>query len=457
LKNIVFLLTALYCLPLSAQDTDSLALRRFYDYYLTQSKCYANLEYLTTRIGGRLSGSPQAALAVEWAKKAMYAAGADTVILQPCMVPHWVRGKKEKCALVSMDGKKEVSLNAIALGSSVGTGPEGLKAGAVEVQSFEELETLGEAGVKGKIVFFNVFFNPANVRTGTSYGQMVKFRGAGASYAAKYGAVACLVRSMTSVHDDEPHTGNMRYDTAVSKLKIPALAISSIAAERLHSALGSDPGTRLYIETHCLNLPDAPSFNVVGQINGSEKPGEYIIAGGHLDSWDNGQGAHDDGAGIVQTIEMLAAFKTLGIKPRHSIRAVAFMNEENGLAGGTAYAEYARQNNEKHLAALETDAGGYTPRGFGVDTTNGLYNRVIQWRHLFSPYYIDRIEKGGEGADLIALEKLGVPCIGFEPDTQRYFDIHHSAADTFDKINKRELELGAAAITSLVYLIDKYH
>ncbi|MBL7931793.1 MAG: M20/M25/M40 family metallo-hydrolase, partial [Bacteroidia bacterium] len=199
------------------------------------------------------------------------------------------------------------------------------------------------------------------------------------------------------------------------------------------------------------------SFNVVGQITGTEKPNEYIIAGGHLDSWDVGQGAHDDGAGVVQCIEALAAFKNLGIKPKHSIRAVAFMNEENGLRGGIAYAKNAQEKKEKHIAALETDAGGFTPRGFGIDTLNGLYKKVSGWKHLYAPYYVDRFDKDGGGADLRALEDLGVPCIGFEPDSQRYFDIHHTNADTFDKIHKRELELGAAAIGSLLYLIDLHH
>ena len=256
---------------------------------------------------------------------------------------------------------------------------------------------------------------------------------------------------MTSVADDEPHTGNMNYDTSISKTKIPSIAISYKAADILHQSLAKDSQLDLYIETHCQTLPDVLSFNVVGQITGIEKPNEYIIAGGHLDSWDNGQGAHDDGTGIVQSIEILAVLKELGIKPKHSIRAVAFMNEENGLAGGTAYGKLAKEKNEKHLAALETDAGGFTPRSFGVDTLNGLFRLATKWKSLFSPYLIERIEEGGGGADLIALEKLGVPCIGFEPDTQRYFDIHHTAADTFDKVNKRELNLGAGAIGALIY------
>ena len=441
----------------SSQMNDTLMIKKIYNFYLTKSNAYSNLEYLATKIGGRLSGSPQAELAVQWAKKAMYEAGADTVILQPCMVPHWVRGKKEKCVLTSLKLKLSKPLSCIALGSSIGTGAKGITAKVIEVKSFEELEKLGEKQIKGKIVFYNVFFDQTHVRPGSAYGESVKYRGKGASKAAKYGAVASIVRSMTSVADDEPHTGNMGYDTTISKIKITTLAISYNAADILAQALRDDNDLTMLIETHCETLVDAPSFNVVGQINGSEKPNEYIITGGHLDAWDNGQGAHDDGTGVVQSIEALAMFKKLGIKPKHSIRAVAFMNEENGLAGGTAYGKFAKEKNEKHIAALETDAGGYTPRGFGVDTTNGLYNLVVKWKGLFVPYLIEKIDKGGGGADLIALEKLGVPCIGFEPDTQRYFDIHHTAQDTFDKVNKRELNLGAGAIGALFYLIDKYY
>lgn len=442
--------------PIFSQNQDSIAIRKIYDFYLTKSNCYKNLDYLSNKIGGRISGSKQAEDAVYWAKKAMYAAGADTVILQPCMVPHWVRGKKEICKLNSVKLKLSTSLNCVALGSSVGTGDKAILAKVIEVHSFEELEKLGETKIKGNIVFYNVFFNQANIKTGTSYGETVKYRGKGASYAAKYGAVASVVRSMTSVADDEPHTGNMNYDSTLSKTKIPAIAISYKAADILADALTKDNGLQLYIETHCEKLPDVLSYNVIGQLNGSQNPKAFIITGGHLDSWDNGQGAHDDGAGVVQSIDVLQMYKALGIKPKHSIRAVAFMNEENGLRGGEAYAKFAKEHNENHIAAIETDAGGFTPRGFNIDTTGGMYNFVFGFHKLLQPYLIEKITKEGGGADLIDLEKLGVPCIGFEPDSQRYFDIHHTAQDTFDKVNKRELELGAAAIGSLIYLIDLY-
>lgn len=439
-----------------SQNQDSIAIRKIYDYYLTESKCYNNLEVLCKTIGGRLSGSPQAEKSVYWAKKAMYAAGADTVYLQPCMVTHWERGAKESAVLSYSKTKNLKPLNLIALGGSVATPEKGIGAKVIEVKSFEELEQLGEKNIKGKIVFYNVFFNQKNIRTGTSYGETVKYRYSGASKAAKYGAVASVVRSMSSNASDSPHTGAMGYDTAVSKVKIPTFALSFLAADQLSADLKTDAELTLTLKSFCKTFPDVPSFNVIGEIKGSEKPNEYIITGGHLDSWDNGEGAHDDGAGVVQSIEALAMFKNTGTKPKHSIRAIAFMNEENGLGGGKAYGKETEEKKWKHIAAIETDAGGFTPRGFGVDTVGGMYKTVSAFLPLFKPYFINFINQGGGGADISPLEKFNVPCIGYEPDSQRYFDIHHTADDTFDKVNKRELELGAAAIGSLIYLIDKY-
>lgn len=441
---------------LNAQTSDSMEVRKIYDFYLTQSKSYWNLEVLTKKIGGRLSGSKQAEDAVYWAKKALYDAGADTVYLQPCMVPHWVRGKVEKCVLSSVKLKLNKNLAITTLGSSVATPIAGLKANVVSVSSFDELEKLGESKIKGKIVFYNVKFNDSKIIPGGAYGETVKYRSQGASYAAKYGAIASVVRSMTHARNNDPHTGNMKYDTLISKQKIPTFALSYLAANELSDAITNDPDLQLFLQNESKNLPDAPSFNVIGEIKGSEKPNEYIISGGHLDSWDNGEGAHDDGAGIVQTIDVLNMFKKLGIKPKHTIRTVCFMNEENGLGGANAYFKEAQDKKLKHIAAIETDAGGYSPRAFGVDTTNGMYKMVSAWAPIFKPYLIEQIKAGGGGADIGPLVKLGVPCIGFEPDNQRYFDIHHTASDTFDKIHKRELELGAAAIGSLIYLIDKY-
>ncbi len=456
MKHLAFILSVFIFSSGVSQNTDSLALRKIYDFYLTESKCYKNLEQLCTTIGGRLSGSPQAEKSVYWAKKAMYDAGADTVYLQQCMVTHWVRGVKESCLLKSTQIKTSLNLNIIALGGSVATPSAGLTSKIIEVKSFDELEKLGENNIKGKIVFYNVFFNEKNITTGQSYGETVKYRYAGASKAAKYGATATVVRSMSSAHNDSPHTGAMGYDSTVSKAKIPSFALSFIAADILAETLKKDENLTLTLKSFCQSLPEVLSYNVIGEVKGTEKPNEYIITGGHLDSWDNGQGAHDDGAGVVQSIDVLGLFKKTGLKPKHSIRAIAFMNEENGLGGAKAYAKETEEKKWKHIAAIETDAGGFTPRGFNIDTITGLYKLSLKWKPLLSPYFIETIDKDGGGADIGPLEKFGVPCIGYRPDGQRYFDIHHTADDTFDKVNKRELELGAASIGSLIYLIDKY-
>lgn len=455
MKNtLTFCLFLVLTLTSQSQNTDSIQLRRTFDFYLTESKCYKNLEYLATQIGGRISGSPQAAKAVDWAKKAMYEAGADTVYLQPCMVPHWVRGEKEVLFNVDVKTKQKVSYAICALGGSIATPKTGLNAQVIEVKSFEELESLGEKNIKGKIVFYNVYFDHKHLKTGTCYGETVKYRWAGASKAAKYGAVATIVRSMSSINNDFPHTGVMKYDTAVSKMQIPTCAISFSGADKLLEQLKVNPTLKLTLSMSCQTLPDSPSFNVVGEIKGTEKPNEIILVGGHLDAWDNGQGAHDDGAGVVQSIEVLAMFKKQNIKPKHTIRAVAFMAEENGGAGAKAYYEDTKKNNLKHIVALESDAGGFSPRGIGCDTTNGAFKKVYSWKNLLDPYFLQYIHQGGGGADIAPLQKLGVPLIGFEPDGQKYFDYHHTADDTFDKINKRELELSSGVIGSLIYLID---
>lgn len=437
-----------------AQNQDSLFIRKIFDYYLTQSKCYSNLEYLTTKIESRLSGSPGAAKSVKWATEVMYQAGADTVYLQPCMVPHWVRGEKEQCFSINSKTKQKSNYNICALGGSVATPINGINSEVIVVNGFEQLDSLGSEHIKGKIVFYNVYFDHKHTSTGSCYGEKVKYRWAGASRAAKYGALGSIVRSMSSINNDFPHTGSMGYDTTVSKTKIPSCAISFSGADVLLKELAANPNLKLTLQLNCKTLPDELSYNVVGEIKGKEKPNEIILTGGHLDAWDNGQGAHDDGSGVVQSIEVLAMYKKLGIKPKHTIRAVAFMNEENGARGAKAYYEDSKKNNLKHIAALESDAGGFSPRGIGVDTTLGAYKIVKSWETLLDPYFLQYIHPEGHGVDIGPLKALNVPLIGFEPDGQKYFDYHHTADDTFDKVNKRELELSAGIIGSIIYLID---
>ncbi len=436
------------------QKGDEATVQAIFDEALKNGHSYQMLEYLSTEIGQRLSGSPGAAAGVEWSRQVMEAYGFDSVWLQPVMVPHWVRGKKEVGRIVNSSKMGNVDINICALGGSIGTGPAGVSAQVVEVKDFEELKQLGNKGVQGKIVFFSRPMDPTKINTFAAYGGAVNQRGSGASEAAKYGAVAALVRSMGSNIEEYPHTGGMRYTEGVKK--IPAVAISTMHAEMLSNLLKDDKALKVYIETHSEILEDAPSFNVVGELRGSTNPDEIIVVGGHLDSWDLAQGAHDDGAGCVQAIEVLRIFKAMGYKPKRTIRAVMFMNEENGLRGGTKYAELANLNKEKHIAAMESDRGGFTPRGFTMSATEEVKSKIRSWKPMLEPYGLTDFSQEGGGADIGPLGPQGVALIGFLPDSQRYFNYHHTEEDTFDKVDKRELELGAASMASLIYLIDQH-
>lgn len=448
-----FFIAVLAFNTLFAQNSDSLIIRNLFTHALTKGKCYSNLQELCFNAGPRISGSKEAEISVEITAKQMREAGADTVILQECMVPHWVRGEKEIAFIVdSKKGKIEVPV--CALGSSIATPPEGITAQVIEVKNFEELKNLGLEKVKGKIVFFNRAFDQSKINTFEAYSGAVNQRSRGAIEAAKYGAIGVVVRSMSSIIEDYPHTGNMRYLDSIPK--IPACAISTKGAEILSQQIKNGSVKEFYFKQNCQTLPDVKSFNVIGEIKGAEYPNEIIVVGGHLDAWDMAQGAHDDGAGIVHSIELLHLFKSLGIKPKRTIRVVAFMNEENGVRGGNKYAEIAKAKSETHIFALESDEGGFTPRGFALGMSAEKRNKILAYRNLLEPYGITDFSHSGGGTDIEPLELLGVPVSGFIPDPQRYFDVHHSGADTFDKINKRELELGAASIAALVYLIDKY-
>jgi carboxypeptidase Q len=439
---------------LHAQSDDERVIRKIYDEALARGQSYEMLEVLCTKIGARLSGSPQAAAAVEWSRQVMQAYGFDTVWLQPVMVPHWVRGKQEIGRIVNSKKLGSENVNVCALGGSVGTGPGGVLANVVEVKSWDELKQLGAKSLKGKIVFFNRPMDAKLIPMFSSYGGAVDQRANGASEAAKYGAVGVVVRSMSANLEDYPHTGSLRY--ALNVPKIPAVAIATRHAELLSTLLSDDKDLKFYFETHAETLPDAPSFNVVGELRGSQYPEEIIVVGGHLDSWDLGQGAHDDGAGCVQSMEVLRIFKAMGYNPKRTIRAVMFMNEENGLRGGIEYANQAKAKNEKHIAAMESDRGGFTPRGFTLPTDAKAKEKIRSWKPLLEPYGLHDFTQEGGGADISPLAPQGVPLMGYLPDSQRYFSYHHTAEDTFDKVDKRELELGAAAMAAMIYLIDQH-
>ncbi len=439
----------------SESDKDAFFIREIYNKTLTEGKSYDWLMYLTKRIGGRLSGSPGAAAAVEYTRQIMQELDMDSVWLQPCMVPHWVRGEKEECRMIS-SRLGTVDLACLALGNSIGTGPKGVSAEVVEVMGLDEAEKLGKQGkLKGKIVFYNRRFDQTQINTMAAYGGAVDQRVNGPTMAAKYGAVGALVRSMTNKTDNVPHTGVTYYRDGN---ECPAVALSTMAADELERALEMEK-VRVFFKTNCKNLPKKLSYNVIGEIRGSEKPDEIILVGGHLDSWDVGTGAHDDGAGCVHSLEVIHILNHMGYKPKRTLRCVMYMNEENGMEGANTYRDVSNEKGEYHMAAIESDRGGFTPRGFTADGHDDIFNekfrKVIAWLPLLEPYGLN-LRKGGSGADVGKLKSQKGLLFGFEPDSQRYFDYHHTPADAPDVVNKRELELGAAAIATLVYLLDKY-
>tara|TARA_B100000963_G_C22580051_1_gene650383 strand:- start:277 stop:1476 length:1200 start_codon:yes stop_codon:yes gene_type:complete len=389
---------------------------------------------------------------VEWAALLMEKTKLDTFYFQRIMVPHWVRGKTE---LVSWKNKKGsiVNVNCTALGGSVGTNGV-LKGDLIEINNWNQLEEYGEKLIKGKIVFFNRPMNPTYISTGMAYGNCVDQRHNGASRAVEYGAIAVIVRSMTLKFDKNPHTGSMSYTDSTKK--IPAVAISTKDAHDLSEALKINNVKSLSLELSCKQLPDTVSYNVIGEIKGSKFPEEIILVGGHLDSWDIGEGAHDDGAGVVQSLQVLETFKKMNIKPKRTLRCVMYMNEENGNRGGEHYANMVRNNSEKHLFALESDRGGFSPRGFSIDGNKLQLEYLQTFKNLFEPYQLHIFSKGYSGVDIGPLKDGKLCLVGLVPDSQRYFDYHHSKEDVFENVHKRELELGASAITSIVYLVDKY-
>jgi hypothetical protein len=445
---------------------DSAMIRRIADTILTDGMTYGNLRTLTKKVGQRLNGSPGFYKAEKWGQAALTEAQADKVWLQECMVPHWVRGGKDSASFLAAPSQQQMKtskapalhggLDVLALGNSVGTGTKGIKAPVLLIHDFDELERRKDE-VKGKIVFYNYKFNPLFVQTFYAYGDAVRYRGMGASRAAKYGAVAVLVRSMSSSLDNNPHTGAMRYNDSMPK--IPAAAVGLQDADRLASVL-EKPGAGavdVYLRLNAYRLPDTTAHNVIGEIRGSEFPDQFITVGGHLDSWDPAEGAQDDGAGCVHSIEVLRALKAVGYKPRHTIRVVLFADEENSGSGGRAYAAAAKAAGEKHLLGLESDGGGFTPRAFTISLSEEKLKAMEPWTRLLRPYGVYEFEKGGGGADVSPLQpEVGAVVAELVPDNQRYFDIHHSRGDVLEAVNKRELELGAINIAALVYLADKY-
>lgn len=433
---------------------DSIMIRRIFDVALTGGSAYANLFTLCRNAPARLSGSINAAKAVDLTYD-MIKKVADTTWKQETMVPHWERGDPEK-AYVKANGKK-VNMNILALGGSVATPDNGILTSVIEVSSIDELKNLNDTEVTGKVVFINQAMDPKLIDTFHAYGGCAGIRVRGADEAAAKGAVAVVIRSLALRDDDFPHTGVMIYKT---DKQIPAAALSTNDANKLHQLLEKNKGLEFYMKMNCQKYPDEKSYNVIGEIKGSVYPDEIIAIGGHLDSWDNGEGAHDDGAGCMQSIDILHIFKFLGIKPKRTIRCVMFMNEENGARGADTYASEAKRKGEKHIVAIESDRGGFAPRGFSVEGNDSVQTlcmkRLNEWKHLFSPYLVHIFVQGGSGVDVSRLKDQNVALLGFIPDSQRYFDVHHASEDKFEHVNKRELELGSASIAALVWLFSEY-
>ena len=451
--GIVFLFSLVYSNAQEAIHKETI--KAIYSEALTKGKAYDWLDHLSNNIGGRLSGSLNAERAVQWGKDELNEISLDRVFLQDVMVPKWVRGTFEYASIITGPGRS-MNVPVCSLGGSIATPSAGLLAKVVEVKDFDELESLGEEKVKGKFVFYNRAMPAGLISTFEAYSKTVDQRSRGAAMAARLGAVGVIVRSMNLRLDDFPHTGAMNYGDLPNKLRIPAAAISTNGAQLLSSMLSLNDNLDFYLKQDCKNFPDVPSHNVVGEIKGSEFPDEIIVVGGHLDSWDLGDGAHDDGAGIVQSMEVLRLFKAMNYQPKRTIRVVLYMNEENGLRGGKAYANYAKTNKENHIFALESDAGGFSPRGFVFEANTSQFEQISSWKSYFEPYLANHFQLGGSGADIGPLRNGKTVLSGLRPDSQRYFDYHHAANDTFNAINKRELELGAAAMASLVYLVDQY-
>lgn len=449
------ILTAVFFTMLSKSVfavADSVVVKQITENILLHGGAYKDLEFLCKNIGHRLSGSPQEKKTIEWAQQVLKNAGADSVWLQPVMVPKWNRGTE---SMVLKNGKKEVKIPILSLGNSEGTKGKALEAGIMVFETMDALKNADANALKGKIAFLNVPFPEHFPCTFDGYSEVGGNRYNGPAIASKKGALGFIIRSLsTGTGDyDLPHTGVMSYGDASNK--IPAVAISNKAADTLSTWLKQKGDVKLTLVSNCGMQADVLSYNVVGEIKG--KSNKIITVGGHHDSWDVGEGAHDDGAGCVQSIEVLRTFKKLNLKPNNTVRVVLFANEENGAKGGRAYADSAAGKEEQHLFALESDAGGFAPRGFSMTMEETLKSKIKSWKSLFLPMGVYDFDRDGGGVDIDPLQRnLKVPVAGLLPETQRYFDYHHCEKDVFEAVNKRELHLGAAAMTVLIYLVDQH-
>ncbi|MBX7181166.1 MAG: M20/M25/M40 family metallo-hydrolase [Bacteroidia bacterium] len=440
-------------MPLLAQNKDSILIGKFFEFEKSKGLSYSLLRSLCKQVGHRLSGSPNAEKAVNWAEAEMQKLQPNRVSKQACMVPHWERGRPEVAVIKS--AHQTIPLDVLALGGSVETGKDGIEAEVVMVEDFDQLKKLGKAGIEGKIVFYTVVMDSTVENAFSSYGKAVAYRWKGPAEAARYGAVATIVRSMCTRTDDYPHTGTMRYNDSLPK--IPCFAISTLDAGILKKHLEANPKDKLFLFSGCKFFPDSPSYNVIAELTGTEFPNEIITVGGHLDSWDVGEGAHDDGAGVVQSMEIIYLFNQLGIKPKRTIRVVAFMNEENGGRGGKSYVDFGSPG-ELHLMAIESDEGAGKPLGFGIEGANeSFYAKVNSWKKYFIPFGLTHWPHEGGGSDIEHLvEAKKCVSVGFIPDPSKYFYYHHSNTDVFENIDEMDLKNGAASMAAFVWLVSEY-
>lgn len=438
-----------------AQNEDDVHfVREIYDEALLRGHAYENLRSLCKDVGARLTGSAEAEMAVYWGERLLNSYNFDSVYLQPIEVPHWERGTKEACWVVDEEGALH-PIKLTALGGSIST--EGLLEGElVFAEDMEALKAMDKSMVEGKVVFINQGFDQSFLNTFQSYSACWSMRGYGAIEAANLGAKAVLIRSLASHEDPFPHTGSMYYNDSTER--IPAAAISTEDATWLKGVIENQNLT-VKLEMDCRYYGMVPSFNVIGEIHGKKK-NEVITFGGHLDSWDMGEGAHDDGAGIAHSIESLRILKELDYKPEHTLRVVLFMNEENGNMGGKSYAKWVSEEREEvHVAALESDAGGGVPYGFGIVGDEKQVKFVRKFSELFYDFNIFVLDPGYGGVDIGPLRDFypDMLQLGLRPNSQEYFKYHHSDNDVFENVDKRELELGSAAFCSMIYLVDKYY
>ncbi len=452
MKKLLYTIPLLFGGILFAQDVkkDSIQLKKISDEILVNGKAYSDLRELTKDIGNRLSGSANYEKAADWALKKLLDAGADNAWFQPVMVNVWTRGS-ESLKINTGNGKWE-EIKMLSLGNSEGTKGKDLKGEIILVKTLDDFNKLPEAFVKDKIVFFNYAFKQDFVVTGNAYRDAGKYRRVTPSEVAKKGGKAVIIRSLTSSFDNEPHTGTTYYADGVAK--IPAIAIGADTADRIEKAILNKEKIEAIINSNCGMNGQMLTKSVIAEIKG-KKDEKVIVVSGHLDSWDVGEGAHDDGAGIVQSIEVLRTFKNLKINNNHTIRVVCFANEENGVSGGKTYLETVRKSKEPHVFAMESDSGGFTPRTFTLSMKSEQSKNIMGWQKLFAPYGVFDFQLGNAGTDIEPLRELDVPLAGLTTDSQRYFDIHHTSEDTFEKVNRRELLLGATVMTQFIYLIDK--